>query len=357
MRLVDRPEPSVAAADEIKLRVLRVGICGTDRDEAAGGRAAAPPGQPDLVIGHEMFGRVVETGKAVTKVKAGDYAVFTVRRGCGKCLPCAMNRSDMCDTGDYVERGIWKRDGYQAEFAVDREQYIVRVADEMAAIGVLAEPMSVAAKAITEAVELQIARLPDAGATPQWLSGRHCLVAGLGPIGLLAAIALRIRGAEVWGLDVVDAGSARPQWLEAIGGHYIDGRQVTTGQVAAHAGLMDLIVEATGIAQIEFNLLDALAVNGAYVLTGIPFGDRPLQLAGSELIRNLVLRNQVMIGSVNAGPGHFQIAVDDLAEAHRRWGEHVEKLITNVHRHEDFAEALSHHAQDEIKVVLEWAQA
>jgi threonine dehydrogenase-like Zn-dependent dehydrogenase len=120
---------------------------------------------------------------------------------------------------------------------------------------------------------------------------------------------------------------------------------------------MDLIVEATGIAQIEFNLLDALAVNGAYVLTGIPFGDRPLQLAGSELIRNLVLRNQVMIGSVNAGPGHFQIAVDDLAEAHRRWGQHVEKLITNVHRHEDFAEALSHHGEDEIKVVLGWAQA
>jgi threonine dehydrogenase-like Zn-dependent dehydrogenase len=48
----------------------------------------------------------------------------------------------------------------------------------------------------------------------------------LGPIGLLAALALRLRGAEVYGLDIVDANSARPQWLEAIGGQYVDGCQV-----------------------------------------------------------------------------------------------------------------------------------
>jgi threonine dehydrogenase-like Zn-dependent dehydrogenase len=107
VNLVDRAEPSIAAPDEVKLRILRVGICGTDREEAAGGRSLAPSGQKDLVIGHEMFGHVVETGKAVTRVKPGDYAVFTVRRGCGKCLPCAMNRSDMCRTGEYTERGIW----------------------------------------------------------------------------------------------------------------------------------------------------------------------------------------------------------------------------------------------------------
>ena len=99
VRLVDRPEPSISVPDEIKVRVLRVGICGTDREEAAGGRAQAPPSHEDLVLGHEMFGQVVETGRGVKQVKPGDYAVFTVRRGCGKCRPCAMNRSDMCQTG------------------------------------------------------------------------------------------------------------------------------------------------------------------------------------------------------------------------------------------------------------------
>jgi threonine dehydrogenase-like Zn-dependent dehydrogenase len=83
LHLVDRPEPQISAPDEIKLRVVRVGICGTDREEAGGGRAMPPAGQTELVLGHEMFGQVVQTGPAVTRVKPGDYAVFTVRRGCG----------------------------------------------------------------------------------------------------------------------------------------------------------------------------------------------------------------------------------------------------------------------------------
>ena len=227
VRLVDRPEPSISAPDQIKVLVLRVGICGTDREEAAGGRAQAPPSHEDLVLGHEMFGKVVETGRRVQKVKPGDYAVFTVRRGCGKCRPCAMNRSDMCQTGLYSERGISGLDGYQTEYVVDHEQYIVRVPPELEAVGVLTEPFSVAEKAITEAIQFQRIRLPDSSASPDWVSGKRCLIAGLGPIGLLAALALRLRGAEVWGLDVVDAGTVRPQWLHLIGGHYLDGRRIT----------------------------------------------------------------------------------------------------------------------------------
>src|SRR5512140_2366599 len=226
LHLVDRPEPALSADDEVKLRIIRVGICGTDREESAGGRSKPPEGQNELVIGHEMFGQVVEIGKSVTRVKTGDFAVFTVRRGCGKCLPCNMNRSDMCQTGEYVERGIWGLDGYQTEYAVDKEQYVVHVPAELEPVGVLCEPLSVAEKAIDEAVRLQVARLPDAPATPDWLYGRRCLVAGLGPIGLLGALILRLRGADVYGMDIVDANSARPQWLTGIGGHYVDGRQV-----------------------------------------------------------------------------------------------------------------------------------
>src|SRR5512140_606508 len=111
LKLVERPEPELAGDDEVKMRVLRVGICGTDREEAAGGRSRAPAGQKELVLGHEMFGQVVEVGKNVRRVKPGDHAVFTVRRGCGKCLPCKMNRPDMCLTGLYHERGIWGLDG------------------------------------------------------------------------------------------------------------------------------------------------------------------------------------------------------------------------------------------------------
>jgi threonine dehydrogenase-like Zn-dependent dehydrogenase len=355
VRTVDRPEPAVAAPDDVKLRVLRVGICGTDREEAAGGRALLPTGQQDLVIGHEMFGQVVEAGQAVTRVKPGDYAVFTVRRGCGKCLSCLINRSDMCDTGQYHERGIWGLDGCQAEYVVDKEQYVVRVPAELEPIGVLAEPLSVAEKAIDEAVRIQAARLPDAAATPDWLYGRRCLVAGLGPIGLLAAMALRLRGAEVYGLDIVDADTARPQWLAAIGGKYVDGRQVPADQVDDVLGPMELVFEATGVASLEFNLIDALALNGVYVLTGIPGGHRPVDIPGADLLRRLVLGNQVLVGSVNAARDHFQMAVDDLSLGRLRWGNHVTRLITHRHPDTDFAAALSQHPADEIKAVVEWS--
>jgi threonine dehydrogenase-like Zn-dependent dehydrogenase len=357
LHLADRPEPSIAALDEIKVKILRVGICGTDREEASGGRATAPEGQKELVIGHEMFGQVVEVGQQVSRVKVGDYAVFTVRRGCGHCLPCAMNRPDMCRTGKYRERGIDGLDGYQTEYVVDKEQYVVRVPPELEAVGVLSEPLSVAEKAIDESVRLQGARLPDAPATPDWLHGRRCLLAGLGPIGLLAALALRLRGAQVYGLDIVDEDSARPQWLIQVGGQYVDGRQVPTDKVDDALGPMDLIFESTGVASLEFNLLDALAADGVYVLTGIPGGDRPLEIPGAELIRQLVLSNQAMIGSVNAARGHFQMAVDDLACGRLRWGDRVEKLITHRHAYSDFETALTHHPDDEIKTVIEWGEA
>jgi hypothetical protein len=67
------------------------------------------------------------------------------------------------------------------------------------------------------------------------------------------------------------------------------------------------------------------------VLTGIPGGDRPLDIDGAELIRELVLKNQLMVGSVNAARDHYQMAVDDIAYAALLWGDHVTKLITNHH--------------------------
>ncbi len=107
-----------------------------------------------------------------------------------------------------------------------------------------------------------------------------------------------------------------------------DREEASGGRAQAPEGEMDLIFEATGVPSLEFNLLDALSINGGYVLTGVPGGDRPLQIPGAEIIRNLVLKNQVMMGSVNAARCHFRMAVDDLLHKHRA---------------------------DEIKVVLQWA--
>ncbi|HKB54522.1 MAG TPA: zinc-binding dehydrogenase, partial [Ramlibacter sp.] len=173
-------------------------------------------------------------------------------------------------------------------------------------------------------------------------------------IGLLAALALRLRGAEVCGLDVVDENSMRPQWLKTIGGDYIDGRNMSPQQMGQHGGPFEIIFEATGVPSLEFNLLDALATNGAYVLTGIPMGDRPVQVPGAELLRGVVLKNQAMLGSVNAARDHYQTAVDNLARGRLLWGDHITKLITQRYRYDGAAATFHKHEADEIKVVIEW---
>jgi threonine dehydrogenase-like Zn-dependent dehydrogenase len=142
--------------------------------------------------------------------------------------------------------------------------------------------------------------------------------------------------------------------LERIGGHYLDGRSITPDRRIDEIGTFDVIFEATGIASLEFDLLDALAINGVYAITGIPSGDRPLTVQGAEIMRRLVLRNQVMVGSVNASRDHFQLAVNDLVRAEARWPQQVAEIITHRHPYGDFESAFQHHGSDEIKVVLEW---
>ena len=352
--LTDVAEPQLTAPDEVKIKMWQVGICGTDREQAEGGRADAPEGKDKLIIGHEMFGQVVEVGSAVTKVAVGDFGVFTVRRGCQQCNACKANRSDMCYTGKYTERGIKAADGFQAEYVVDKEQYLVKVPDVIKEIGVLAEPMSVAAKAIEEALLVQEARLKTFEKRGDWLKGKKALVAGIGAIGLMAAFALRLRGAQVIGMDVVDENTLRPQILNQIGGTYVDGRKVEAMDLDEVCGASDFIFEATGIGKLQVELIDALAINGVYVATGIPAGARPQSVKAGSLMQQLVLKNQLILGSVNASMEHFKIAVADLEASMQQWPDAIQSIITSKIPFTQFEKALHQHSPNDIKVVVDW---
>lgn len=353
VHLSDRPEPKIEFPDEVKLKVLEVGVCGTDREETSGGRADAPPGNEELVIGHEMLGQVVEVGTSVKDVKPGDYAVFTVRRGCNECPACLMECPDMCYSGKYTERGIKGRDGYQSEFVVDREKFIIKVPDSIKHYAVLCEPTSVVEKAIDELVEIQKARLPD-WANGINLKGKRALVAGLGPIGLLAAFVLLLRGAEVIGYDIVDSHSFRPKLLNQLGGTYINGKTMKPSEVQEHFGRIDLLIDAAGVAKLDFSLIEALGTNGGYVLTGVPMEGSPFEVSGSQIMKQIVLKNQVILGSVNAGKKHWDMAIKDLEKANSHWGSLLEQLITKRVNYEHFQDAIQKHATDDIKNVVKW---
>jgi threonine dehydrogenase-like Zn-dependent dehydrogenase len=352
--MVERAEPQIAADDEIKLRTVAVGVCGTDRALLNDPDFELPRGERELVIGHEVLGEVVEVGPAVRRVRPNDLAVFTVRRSCGRCQPCAQQRSDMCSTGDFTERGIRGLDGFQAEYIVDRESNVVQVPVQIGELGVLIEPLSIVEKAIHELLLLQRARLPDAAARPCWLCEKRALVAGLGPVGLLAALVLRLHGTHVIGLDIVDEDSARARWLQQIGGTYLDSRSLSTQRIDDAIGPVDLIVEAAGVPALAFNLIDALDRNGVYALTGIPVRDRTITIPGSELMRALVQKNQLLVGSINSARDHFQMGVDDLLQARLRWGSQLDALITEKVKPEEFQTAWQEGANDEIKMVIDW---
>lgn len=355
-RIIEMNEPKIKSDNDVIIEVHEVGICGTDREEASGGRADPPSGENELVIGHEMIGRVVATGKNVTRVKKNDYAMFMVRRPCGNCLFCSNNRSDLCRTGDYTERGIKGIHGFQSEYVMDKDEYVIPVTNSISDIGVLTEPMSVVVKAIEESLLLQSSRFSNI--TPHnWLSGKKTLIAGLGSIGLLTAFILKMQGAEIFGLDIVDKSSIRPSIFGEIGGEYINGREVNTINIDSRYGEMDFIVEATGIAKLGFELMDALAPNGIYVLLGIPEGERPVTILGGELLQQMVLKNQIMLGSVNAGNKHYFQAVEELVKIKNKYNGLISKIITERVNYQNFKKVLESQAPDEIKAVIEWKKS
>jgi threonine dehydrogenase-like Zn-dependent dehydrogenase len=349
VQIIDLPEPKIETPTQVKVKVLQVGVCGTDREEVSGGRADAPPGEKMLVIGHEMLGEVVQVGANVKSVKVNDIVVIMVRRPCSQCPMCRKGCSDMCESGNYTERGIKQRNGFHAEFVVDEEQYIILAPPSIRDIAVLTEPTTVVEKAIDHACRLQVARLPVDPDPKKWLAGKRVLVAGLGPIGLLASMVLRLRGADVVGIDIVEAHSLRPRILEAMGGKYVVAKEEN-----AKGQKFDMILEAAGIPKLDFALTQFLGTNGIYVLTGVAADGPPLCIAAAEMMRNLVLENQVMFGSVNAGVAHFKQAVLDLEEAEKKWKMAIQQLITSKTHYTNFQEVFQKRNPDEIKAVIEW---
>src|SRR3990172_5263884 len=142
-RIIEVEEPQIWHPQEVKVQILEVGICGTDREIARFEYGTPPPGDEYLILGHESLGRVVATGEKVTKVRKGDLAVLTVRRSCkDNCISCVNNQSDMCYTGNFVERGIKEAHGFMAPYVVEDERYIARLPSELRDVGVLLEPLT-----------------------------------------------------------------------------------------------------------------------------------------------------------------------------------------------------------------------
>jgi glucose 1-dehydrogenase len=344
VRLLEHAVPSITDDHEVKVRALEVGICGTDKEICTFVYGSPPPGFDYLILGHESLGEVIEVGSKVRNLKRGDLVVPSVRRPCphDHCQPCRDERQDFCSTGDFTERGIKMVHGFMTEYYVDDEQFLNPVPPSLRDVAVLVEPLTVAEKALEQVWAVQ-KRLPwirqDAPANALG-TGLRALVLGAGPVGILGAMTLVRHGFETFVYSRSKKPNPKAELVESFGAKYISSETVSTDALAEQLGNIDLVYEAVGVSKISYDVLRVLGTNGVYVFTGIPAPKPAIPIDADVIMRNIVLKNQVAVGSVNADRKAFHDAISDLGIFMQRWPTALKSLITGRYTLEEYDELL-----------------
>jgi threonine dehydrogenase-like Zn-dependent dehydrogenase len=344
VRMVEHIAPKISHDDEVRIRSLEVGICGTDKEICTFVYGAPPAGFEYLVIGHESLGVVEDVGANVRGLKPGDLVVPSVRRPCNDpdCEPCRVERQDFCKTGRFTERGINQRHGFMTEFYVEHEHFLNFVPANLRDIAVLVEPLTVAEKGLAQAWKTQ-QRLPwisDDAPPDQPGEGLNAVVLGAGPIGILGAMALVANGFKTYVYSRMKKPNPKADLVESFGATYISAEVETPDQLAARVGNIDLIYEGVGVSSVSFDILRVLGQNGIFIFTGIPAPGKTISVAGNDIMRNVVLKNQAVIGTVNADRCAFQNAIRDLGVFKERWPNAIKSLITNRYPVENYRDLL-----------------
>jgi threonine dehydrogenase-like Zn-dependent dehydrogenase len=333
-RYEDFPEPELSEGS-VLVEAIAVGVCGTDVEIVEGKYGWAPPGKTRLVLGHESLGRVIDPGSSKS-LKKGDLVVGIVRRPDPvPCPNCAVGEWDMCTNGQYTERGIKEIHGFMSERWRTEPEYAIKVDPTLGILGVLLEPMTVITKAL-EQVQM-------VGQRAYW-EPRTALVTGAEPIGLLAALRLCTRNLEVHILDRIDSGP-KPELVRDLGATF------HTGSVLDLGFNPDVIIECTGVGSVIADSIQKLGSGGIICLTGIGAGGATGRVV-ADMASAAVLKNNVIVGSVNANKRHWYRAGENLAHADQAW---LGRLITRREKPENFKHALEREP-DDVKVVIQFSE-
>lgn len=316
----DMPDPKMKP-DRVAVKMLRVGLCGTDAEINHGLYGKAPEGDEFLILGHENLGVVEEVGKQVKGWKAGDLVVSTVRRPCGKCPQCKLGENDMCSSGQYTERGIMRRHGFMAQYYVEQPLFLNKIPKDIRDFAVLLEPMSVVQKGIDHAYLLR--------ASLKGWKPKFAMVLGAGPIGLLATAVLRVRGLRTVVIGREDGNAPKARLAKRLGAEYISVANKTLPDVARETGYPDLVIEATGVSRVVFDAMEILGANGVLCLLSVTGGDTMASEPIDLINQRLVLGNQIVFGSVNANPRHFKQGVKDFVTIDTKWPGVMNRLLTD----------------------------
>ena len=317
--VADVPE---AAGDGVAIRVLEVGVCGTDREISHGHFGVAPDDESELVLGHELLGLVERDGHGFSR---GDLVTAVVRRSCRHCLACSEGSPDSCLTGDYFERGITRLDGFACELVVEDPAQVIPIPRSLGRLGVLAEPASICERALRHARAI--------GNRQPWELQR-ALVLGAGAVGTLSTYLLRLAGLEVWTASLEPANNL----VTACGAHY----GALPGTPLGELGSFDLVIEAAGNAQLMADTLGLLRRSGVACLLGIDPRVQRVELDGRTIALDTILENRVLFGSVNAARQDWLAAVADLDRAREVWPDELEQFVSLRVPLDRFEDAFAH---------------
>jgi L-iditol 2-dehydrogenase len=314
----DRPEP---AAEEALVRIERVGICGSDVHYYEHGHIGDYVVDAPLVLGHESAGVVEAVGDDAERLEPGARVALEPGVPCRRCEHCRRGEYNLCP--DVTFMATPPDDGAFADYVAWPADFVYELPDAVSLTeGALIEPLSVG---------VHVARRAGVGV------GDSALIAGAGPIGLLAMEALRAAGAsEVYLSDVVDSklDLARERGADAtVNGAESDLRE-EVGRLTDGRGV-DVAVDAAGVESTVRGCLDAARRGGTVVLVGLgatedvpvdtgALVDDELDVLGSFRYRNTYgpAVDLLTDGAVDvAGIVDFESSLDRVDEAFRRAGD------------------------------------
>jgi len=267
--MIELPEPE-AGPGEVKIRVLRTGICGTDLHIAAWDAWAQGAVNAPLIPGHEFSGVVVALGEGVDSVAVGDHVSGEGHIVCGSCRNCLAGRKHLCIRT--IGLGV-NRDGAFAEYVV------------MPAGNVWKQPAD---------LDLDLAAIfdPFGNAVHTALSfplvGEDVLITGAGPIGLMALKVARHAGARY--IVITDVQPARLELARAMGADLaIDVSTETIASAQQRLGMregFDVALEMSGHASALPDIVANLNHGGRIAVLGLP--SQPVSLDWAKVVSHMI---------------------------------------------------------------------
>ena len=263
MSVLERPDPSDPGPGQIVLRPEAVGICGSDYHFFLGELSAGAGGsQFPRVQGHEIGATIAAVGPDCREdLVVGQRVAVWPLRACGECYPCSVGRPNTCDHFELI--GIHTDGGLQELLSVPAEQvYPIQAGD--AAVAALAEPVSIAVRAVNRA---------------NIYPGERTVVLGAGPIGQCICLVARERGAEVLVVDLQDTRLALSRDMGADTLVWTDREAVVAfARDWAAPGGPPVAIDATGAPAAVRAMVDMVASAGRAVQVGMSGDEVTLRL-------------------------------------------------------------------------------